>query len=391
MKNLLFATLTLFLLTGCEEHIPEKNIEPENSEQTIVEITNEQMKAAGIKLGGFQKRKMKNRVKANGILELPPQNKANISPLMGGTVKDILVIEGDFVEEGQPLIQLQHPEFIQLQQDFLEAVNMQSYLEAEYERKKNLYNENISSSKEFQQVEMEYKTNESKVKAIRAKLQLLNLDVAKIENGEIQSFISIKSPIHGYVRRVETSIGVYVAPNEQIIEILDNHHIHIDLLVYENDINKIKVDQFVNFKIAGLKNVEHQAKVFAVGKAFENDLKAVRVHAEIENPDENLLPGMYVDASILTDEFESNTLPESALLREGENNYIFINDNSEHEDEEEDHHTSFRKIEVKLGIIDNGFAEVTPFEDIDQNAAVVLQGSYYLDAELNKGDGGHHH
>lgn len=383
----------MLFVFGCGDHTHDEHTDEHLEESETVELTEVQMETAGIYLGKLEKRNMREMIKANGVLELPPQNKAEISPLIGGTVKDILVIEGDFVEEGQALVQVQHPDLIQLQQDFLEATNKQNFLKEEYERKKSLYSENISSGKEFQKVEMEYKTNLSQIKSLKAKLGMLNLDVAKIENGDIASYFILKAPFHGYIRNIETSIGSFVEPNERIIEILDNHHIHIDLLVYEKDINKVEVGQKVKFKVASAEEIEYQAEVFAVGKAFEDELKAVRVHAEIENPDNELLPGMYVDARIITENSESYVVPETALLREGEANYIFVKDEEEHSEEEhsEEEHFRFKKLPVKIGVIDGGYAEIFAGTSISENSVIVVKGSYYIDAEMNKGEGGHSH
>lgn len=394
MKNLIYILFVISLfIAGCGDNAHDEPTDENKEESETVELTGMQMETAGIKLGKLEKRNMRNMIKANGILELPPQNKANISPLMGGTVKDILVIEGDFVEEGQTLVKMQHPDFIQLQQDYLEAVNKQNFLKVDYERKKSLYGENISSGKEFQKVEMEYKTNISQIKSLKAKLEMLNLNVAEIENNEIAPYFILKAPFHGYIRNIETSIGAFVEPNETIIEILDNHHIHIDLLVYENDINKIEEGQTVTFKVTSSKDFEYKAKVFAVGKAFEDELKAVRVHAEIENPDNELLPGMYVDARIIIDNAESYVLPETALLREGDANYIFVQeeDNADEDHSENEEHFRFRKLPVKIGVIDRGYTEIFPSAGIRENSVIVLEGSYYIDAEMNKGEGGHHH
>ncbi|MDZ7767172.1 MAG: efflux RND transporter periplasmic adaptor subunit [Melioribacteraceae bacterium] len=175
MKNLIYSFLIIMLFTGCGEHTQDEHTDDHAEESEAVELTLPQIETAGIKMGKIEKRKMRDLVKVNGILELPPQNKADISPLMGGTVNDILVIEGDFVEEGQTLVQMQHPDFIQLQQDYIEAVNKQNFLKEECERKKSLYSENISSGKEFQKVEMEYKINLSQIKSLKAKLEMLNL------------------------------------------------------------------------------------------------------------------------------------------------------------------------------------------------------------------------
>ena len=190
-----------------------------------------------------------------------------------------------------------------------------------------------------------------------------------------------------------------------MFEIVDNHHIHIDLLVYENDISKIKKGQKVSFRVSNLQGKELQAEIFAVGKAFEDDLKAVRIHAEITNPNNELIPGMYVNARIVVDDYQANTLPESAIIMEGESSFIFVktvekvyeshvhNESGAHEESASsvEHHVKFKKIPIKIGATDNGFIEVMPLEEILENVLVAGFGVYFLDSEMSKGEQEHHH
>jgi cobalt-zinc-cadmium efflux system membrane fusion protein len=399
MKKIFLITLiipVLFLLQNCGNTMKDETKEEEHSEsKEFVEITDVQIKAVNIKLGKFEKRNLRTSVKANGVLELPPQNKANVSAMLGGSVKSIMIIEGDFVKEGATLALLEHPQFIELQQDYLEALNNFQFIKQDYERKKKLYEENISSGKEYQKTESEYKTVSSKLNSLKAKLEMLGLNLNEIEEGKISTSVPIKAPIHGYVRKIEINIGTYVEPQKDMFEIVDNHHIHIDLLVYENDINKVKKGQKVNFRVSNLGDKELQAKIFAVGKAFEEDLKAVRIHAEIENQDNNLIPGMYVDGRIIVDDYEVNSLPETALIREGESSFIFIKTEEEHNEKEkesnEQEHLRFKKIPVRTGASDNGFTEILTLEEIPDDSQVVIYGAYYLDSEMSKGDAEHQH
>jgi cobalt-zinc-cadmium efflux system membrane fusion protein len=284
-------------------------------------------------------------------------------------------------------------------------LNNFQFLKQDYERKKRLYTENISSGKDFQKTEADYKSMISKLNTLKAKLEILSLNINEIEQGTISKTIPVKAPIHGYVRKIEINIGTYVEPQKDMFEIVDNHHIHIDLLVYENDISKIRKGQKVSFRVSNLKEKELQAEIFAVGKAFEDDLKAVRIHAEIENPDNELIPGMYVNARIIVDDYQTNTLPESAIIKEGESSFIFVkteekdNDAHVHNESEdhgesassEEHHIKFKKIPIKTGATDNGFTEVIPLEEILEDVLVVIYGAYYLDSEMSKGEAEHHH
>src|SRR3546814_15199625 len=94
---------------------------------------------------------------------------------MAGNVRKILVIEGDKVQKGQTLALLEHPDLITVQLDYQDALNRLSYLEKEYERKKQLFEEEIGSGKEFQRVEAEYKSMQYRTAALKAKLTNMHL------------------------------------------------------------------------------------------------------------------------------------------------------------------------------------------------------------------------
>ncbi len=419
--KLIIAMFGLFLFTNCSQQQAEDDHEPEEAKKEDEEhLLQKQMDVMGIELGQFREVNLSTTVKANGQLELPPRNKASLSTVLGGRVKDVFVIEGDHVTKGQTLALLEHPDFIQMQQDYIESRSKLTFLEKNYYRKKQLYQDSISSAKNFQQAKAEYHAALANVNSLKAKLNLLNIDISAVEKGQIFSDIPIKSTINGYVRQVEVNIGTFVEPPQGMFEIVDNEHIHIDLMIYEKDISKIKEGQNVIFSLATKPDTIYQGRIFAVGKAFENDIKAVTVHAKIENKSGYLLPGMYVDARVVTDQRKVVALPDEAIVSDAGLNYIFIqkkkgeeqhNNHShlpaetlvkagsekepDHNQEKENHDNEyiFKKIEVNTGASDIGFTEIVPAQQIPENATVVIKGAYYLLAEMKKGEegAGHHH
>lgn len=387
--------------------------EEEQHEENAVSLTGDQMAAIGIKTGPLSRRYLGASIKANGRLEVPPQNEAKVSAYQGGNVQRINVIEGDKVQKGQTLAILEHPDLITIQQDYQEALNRLAFLEMEYARKKKLFEEEIGSGKDFQQVESEYKTMQSRAAALKAKLHMLDIDPAAVAEGRIYPAIPVKTPISGYIRAVDVVTGQYVQPQQELFEVVDNSHIHADLMVYERDIPRLREGQKVIFTAAGMPERELSASIYSVGKAFEEDPKAVHVHAEIENGKGDLIPGMYVQGRIITDETQVLALPEEGVVIEGDRSYLFLltdepahagehSDEApagEHSDEgpsggaHDDHAKSqaFRMVEVGTGVKEAGFVEIKPVTKLPDSARVVTEGAYYLLAEMKKGEAGHSH
>lgn len=413
MKQIHYIFLVLFMAVTTVSCQPENNAshqhedghahDEHNENPDEVKLLPEQMEVMEIQLGGFKSLNLSTTIKANGQLELPPQNKASLSAIFGGRVKNIMIREGEPVKKGQVIATLENPDFIKMQRNYIAAKEEYDFLKKEFERKKTLLKDKIVAQKSFQEVEANYKKALVAVNASKAELKLIDLNVDQIDAGNIQSFIPVKSPIEGFVRLVEINIGKFVVPQQEMFEIVDNDHIHIDLMVYEKDIDKIKLDQKVSFSLSTHPEKVFEGNVFAIGKAFEDDPKAVKVHAEITSKPEGLLPGMFVDARIEVKDSKVMALPDGAIVSEEGLDYIFVqiedkhqhNHGKEHEGHHHDHgdekHLKFRKIEVNKGASDIGFTEVVPVTKISSQSKVVIKGAYYLLAEMKKGEGGHGH
>lgn len=333
-------------------------------------------------------RNLSSYIEANGVLEVPPQNEATVTAIIGANVTLIKVIEGDKVRKGQTLAYISHPNLIQLQTDYVNAWSQFQYLEKEYQRQKKLYKENVGSGKDFQKIDADYKSMNGTVNGLKAQLKLLGLNTTKIQTGNIYEQVAVTSPIEGFIRLVEVKTGQYVQPQTEMFEIVNIDHIHADLMVFEKDMNKVKKGQKVKFKVESSPNKELEAEIYSVGKAFEQDPKAIHLHAEIEDKEGLLIPGMYVRGRILVDSVMAYALPRDGVVREGEKFYIFT---AEKEEGKADIEWEFDPIEVVIGNEDDGWVEVKPLQQLNKNSIVAWNNAYYLLAELKKGEAEHEH
>jgi len=402
----LFSLFGLLFLSACGggDHVHEDDHaeEEEHTENALsVELSERQMEAVGIEIGQFSYLPLKNTVKANGTLELPPQKQADISAVMAGQVSQINVIEGDRVQAGEVLATIEDPAIIDMQQQFIEAYEQRDYLQQDFERKKRLLDEGVGSQREFQESASRYRSNEARITGLRSKLELLGLNPAQVLEGNISSSVPVRTPIDGFVRVVEVNTGSYVNPGDHMFEVVDNSELHIDLMVYEKDLHRVKEGQSLYFRYANQPTSDlYRGEIFAVGKAFEQNPKAVRVHAHLMENKPNLLPGLYVEAMIVTDEEAVRSLPEEAVVSDGGQSYIFIVENEgEHVEmeeasdsgKEEHHGTHLKAVPVVTGTSEEGYVEIRLLEDMAEKSKVVTQGAFFVLSEMRKGEGGHHH
>lgn len=370
-----------------------------------VELNEAQYKAAGVELGTFAMKNLSEVVNANGYTKLPPQNQADVSVHLTGIVKSINVIEGQAVKKGQVLATIESPEFAKLQEAYQTSKSNLEFLTLEYERQKTLSEENVNSKKVFQKTKADFETEKARLSSLKQQLNLLNLS-GSTNSGSIMPVVA---PISGYITEINIKIGSNAEVGKPLLSIVDNSQLHVDLLVYEKDLQKVKPGQNIRFVLTNQDNTEIKGKVFNVGKAFENETKSVAVHADIINKSQTLIPGMYVNALIDVGARDVQALPLDAIVKAEGREFIFIleegHEEEAHDSEEghshEDGHKHeeagkmyhFQRIEVKTGTSQLGYVQVSVLQKIDANAKIVLKGAYYIQSHLLKteGGGGHQH
>ncbi len=370
-----FAICILIFSCKKSETVAPKETSFEKPKSTEITFTDAQIKAIDLKLGNFENKNLTTTLKINGKLSLPPQYQAQVSILTSGIVKNIFVQEGEFVNKGKTLATIANNEVIQLQQDYLENFANLSYLEKEYQRQKELRDENINAGKTFQQAQKELQIAQAKNETLKSKLIQLGINATNLSTKNITSNIAISAPISGYIQHVNLSMGKYADANATLFEIIDNRFLHLDLKVFEKDIHKIKNEQEITFNDANDVSHSHPAKIFAINKAFEPNEQAIIVHAKINETTETLLPGMYVEARVKIDNTNTTALPTQAVVNNGNDYFIFVTTTK----------NTFKQIKITTGATDMGYTEVKTIDKVPTNAKVVIKGAYYLLSELTKG------
>ncbi|MCP9748326.1 efflux RND transporter periplasmic adaptor subunit [Lacihabitans sp. CS3-21] len=404
----LVGLFSLLLLVSCNKKAAETEKEEEHHDESgVVELTPMQVKSAQIVFGNFEKKNLSEVITANGYTKLPPQNQADVSVFLGGIIKTIAVIEGQFVKKGQTLATFQSLEFnnirlekAKLTEELQQAKVSKDFLELEFARQKELSDENVTAKKTFQKINSELESIKNKIKNTENQIIILEQNLS-LGGNESTSILSIAAPISGYITEVKIKIGSSISANNTLFSIVDNSKMHVDLLVYEKDLFRIKVGQSVRFVLTNQGNQEIIGRIFSVGKSFQNESKSVAVHADINNSTIGLIPGMYVNALIDIGKNDVETLPIDAIAKAEGKEFIFIQESDEkheagekHEENEKENTDTgvhFKRIEVKTGTTQLGFVQVTSLQEIPAGAKIVTKGAYYLQATMSNAEGDDEH
>jgi cobalt-zinc-cadmium efflux system membrane fusion protein len=276
------------------------------------------------------------------------------------------MLQGMKVKKGEVLVELQHPDYIQLQQDYLNGVSQLEFLQADYLRQMELAKENVNAQKTLQQAKAQFESMRATVQGLKAKLALLNLSEETIKTNGIQPAVRLYSPINGYVSQVNINIGKYASPGDVMMKLVNTEHIHAELQVFEKDIAYLQPGQKLTFHLAN-EATERNAEVYLIGREI-SDQRTVRVHCHLEREDPQLLPGMFITAVVQTGEHHVTTVPTEAIVHHGGKTFVFVPLETKNQ---------FRLTPVNPGREQGGYSEiistaVTPATDI------VTKGAYTL-------------
>ena len=310
MKNLYILLVAMVFIACGNDESKESAVAETEAVQGYITVTKAQFESEKMAFGTLNEFDFNESIKVNGMIDVPPQNKSSISTFIGGYITKTPLLIGDEVKKGQLLVTLQNPEYVEIQQNYLEVAEQLNYLKSEFNRQKTLFDEEITSEKNYLKAESSYKSNLAHYNGLRKKLQMMNISPQRVEQGQISSSINLYAPIEGYVTKVNVSNGAFVSPSDVILEIVDTDHIHLELSVFEKDIMNVKKGQKILFQIPEASSETFDAEVHLVGTTIDETSRRVKVHGHVDNEEDNFIVGMFVEAEIITESSKRLGLPK---------------------------------------------------------------------------------
>jgi cobalt-zinc-cadmium efflux system membrane fusion protein len=364
-----FYVLFVLIITGCGKSL--KTSEDVLSNQVdLIQVTQKQFETENMKIGEVTLQFFEEEINCNGYISSPPNGMAQISTYLSGIVESVECSTGDYVHKGQTLCMISGNELIDIQQEYAETAAILKRLQTDFERSKVLFDEKIGSEKDYIASESEYKAIRAKYNALQMRLQLLKLDVLKIEAGEIYSSFPVTTPISGYITSLDMVLGQYTEEQKPLAEIIDVNQLQLKLSVFENDINKLKPGQSIRFNSLGESPLVHNANLISIGKTIDPVSKTIQCIARIKNePGTMYINSSYVEATIIADRTELDALPNEAILKLNSENYVFAVEKSDNQN------FFLRKVKVRIGRVSNEFSEILDAEGLGN---VIIKGVFNL-------------
>jgi cobalt-zinc-cadmium efflux system membrane fusion protein len=362
--NYILLLLILILLPNCNPTEQQASEATQTEADTVV-MSDEQLKRISVVTAFPQHRMVYQYVEANGQLDVPPQNRVTISAPLGGFVKRTPLLEGMKVKKGDLLVELEHPDYIQLQKDYLQALAKMEMTQTELNRQQELARENISAQKALEKARTDYQTLRVEVESLRARLAMLQINPDQILQSGIQPVVTLRSPVAGYVSQVLVTTGEYVAAHRELFKIINPEHLHAELFVFEKDLPRISIGQQVTFRLLN-DTVSREAHVYLIGKEISAE-RTIRVHCHLNRDYPDLIPGLYIQARIATGGHMALTVPDEAIVRQGNTAYVFVSPRQ----------NTFVLTPVTTAGHSGGYTELTA-SSLSNDTPVVIRGAYTL-------------
>ena len=380
MRKILYLFVAL-LLVACKGEVKQTEGERESHEENIVELTDRQMQTIGIRVGKIEQRQLSGTIRATGTLKLSPQDRAEVTSLVAGITKRILVKEGQTVRQGQTLALVENTEIVALQKDYLVASRQLSLAQQAWQRQQNLREQGAGVEKNLQQAKAELDMANVTEQGLRLQLQQLGISPHRVAQGEFSNTAPVRSPISGIVGEILISTGSYLDSETVLMKVYNNRALHADLNVFETDIANIHIGQKVTMQLSGQTATLLTGTVAFITAALDNESKSASVHINLDDTSApGLLPNMFVSAAIHTGEQTCDAVPDEAIVMSANRRYVFVSLGD----------GRFRKQEVVTGISQQGYTQITfvdsagasPTGDAAPATEIAVTKAFYLESVL---------
>ena len=367
-----FILIAIMLFAGCSGSTQKAETESSNSTH-LVRITHAQFNEEQMQLGDAAMHTFTRIYRTNGIVTASPQSKADVYSYISGIIRSISVNLGSQVKKGQILCTIESKEFITLQQQYLETLAKLKATEMDYQRIKTLYEENISSKKDFIAIESIYKILQATIKALKAELKILNVNLNNLEAGNLSMYLPVVSPISGTITIQNCNLGQFIDSQELLMKIIDNRDLQLLFYVYQENVNKLEKGQLLDIYTPDKPEDIYKATIISVGKAIDPVTKSIECLAKPEEQVRKIfVDGMYFQVEVKLDTIHALAVPDAAIIKTGDKRFVLV------KEKEDDEGMYFKKEEVKTGIISGGYTEVKGKEPLKD---VLIKGAYYFQSQ----------
>lgn len=244
----------------------------------------------------------KNYIEAQG--KTYSEDNVMVTTDMGGLVTAVYVDEGQYVNKGKVLLQLDNSLILSQLAELETGISLAKDV---FEKRKRLWDQNIGSEIEYLQAKNNYESLMDKKASVNTQL----------------SKSSIKSPINGYVDVINLKLGEMAAPGMPACQVVNNKSMEVQVDLPETYLGKVKKGDQILVEIPAL-GIEKTAKISSVGQTVNSFNRAFQVIASLENSKGEIKPNMLAKVKFTNESVNDAIVIPTALLQESANDTYFV-------------------------------------------------------------------
>jgi len=293
----------------------------------------------------------------------------DLSVEIAGTISDVQFQSGEKVSKGQAIVLLDS----QVEQASLSAAEADQHLAiVEFERARSLVDRQAISRSEFDRLNAESQKAGATVAQLKASL-------AKKR---------ILAPFAGTIGIRQVDVGDFVAAGTSVATLQDLSTLFVDFYLAEQQVPLLALGQPVVVRVAAYPGEEFEGRIVAINPKVETSTRNVQVRAELANPDERLLPGMFADLQVLLpSEAPRVVVPETAVTYTLYGNSVLVVKKGERPESEDTSAADATEASKPYLVVERRFVKtgerregrVVVLEGLETGEQVVIAGQLKLD------------
>jgi len=312
---------------------------------------------------------LKHTLRLTGAVEYNAFNTTPVITQVGGPVSRILVVPGEHVRSGQPMLEVSSPDYAQLLDSYLKAADSYRLEQKYYARAQDLYQNHAIAQRDLEQAESDRNHAQADLSAAEQGLKILGIkNPDELAKAPSSAQIPVLAPIGGeVVERLVSPGQVVQAGQTQAFTISNLSTVWILANVYQTDLQYVRSGDEVVVQTDAYPGSFH-GKISYISPALDPNTSTLQARIVVDNPGEKLKKDMYctvaVTAGALTNAL---AVPNAAVLRDDNNQpFVYVLDGA----------NQFSRRDVELGEVQDGQTQIA--KGISAGDRVAGNGSLFV-------------
>ena len=359
---------------GTEGHGNEAAAESHQEEEGQIELTAEQISAAGIEIAVVAPRLMSTSVTFPGEIRFDEDRTTHVVPRVNGVVEQVKVELGQSVKKGQVLAVIASQQLSEQRSELNAAQRRLELARLTLRREKKLWEDKISAEQDYLLARQAFQEADISLANARQKLRAIGASQDTCAGNRYE----LIAPFDAVVVEKHLGIGEVVSEASNAFMLSDLSRVWATFGVTPKDLSKVVVGRPVTVSAPDL-NAQVEGRVGYVGNLLGEQTRAATVRVTLANPQGAWRPGLFVSIEVAAEQANAAlTVPESSIQSIEDKPSVFVR-NAE----------GFKAQPVTVGRHDGGYVEIT--QGLAADTQVAAAGSFILKSELGKGSAEHAH